>query len=115
MRLIVQSWDTAAKKKESNDFWVCTTWGLATGGDERIYMLDRFEARMEYTEGRQKIKDQNSRWRPNAILIEDSNSGTAIISDLRTMGIPSLPISLAGSDKESNAAGGLADVRGRHA
>jgi predicted phage terminase large subunit-like protein len=103
LKMIVQSWDTAAKKKESNDFWACTTWGLATGDDERIYMLDRFKARMEYTEGRQKIKDQNSRWRPNAILIEDSNSGTAIISDLQTMGIPLLPISPAGSDKESNA------------
>jgi predicted phage terminase large subunit-like protein len=102
VRMLVQSWDTAAKKKESNDFWVCTTWALVVGED-RIYMLDYCKARMEYTEGRQKIKDLNSRWRPTAILIEDSNSGTAIISDLRTIGIPLLPISPAGSDKESNA------------
>jgi predicted phage terminase large subunit-like protein len=102
VRMIVQSWDTAAKKKESNDFWVCTTWALVVGED-RIYMLDYCKARMEYTEGRQKIKDLNSRWKPTAILIEDSNSGTAIISDLRTIGIPLLPISPAGSDKESNA------------
>jgi len=26
-------WDTAAKKKESNDFWVCTTWALVVGED----------------------------------------------------------------------------------
>jgi predicted phage terminase large subunit-like protein len=103
VRKIIQSWDTAAKKKESNDFWACTTWALVTGGDERIYMLDYYKARMEYTEGRQKIKDLNSRWRPHAILIEDSSSGTAIISDLRTTGIPLVPIPLAGSDKESNA------------
>jgi predicted phage terminase large subunit-like protein len=102
VRMLVQSWDTAAKKKESNDFWVCTTWALVVGED-RIHMLDYCKARMEYTEGRQKIKDLNSRWRPTAILIEDSNSGTAIISDLRTIGIPLLPISPAGSDKESNA------------
>jgi predicted phage terminase large subunit-like protein len=102
VRMIVQSWDTAAKKKESNDFWACTTWALVVGED-RIYMLDYFKARMEYTEGRQKIKDLNSRWKPTAILIEDSNSGTAIISDLRTIGIPLRPISPAGSDKESNA------------
>ena len=37
------------------------------------------------------------------MLIEDSSSGTAIISDLRTTGIPILPISPAGSDKEANA------------
>ena len=66
-------------------------------------MLDYFKARMEYTEGRQKIKDLSNRWRPTTILIEDSSSGTAIISDLRTIGIPLLPISPAGSDKESNA------------
>jgi len=74
VRMLVQSWDTAAKKKESNDFWVCTTWALVVG-EERIYMLDYCKARMEYTEGRQKIKDLNSRWKPTAILIEDSNSG----------------------------------------
>jgi predicted phage terminase large subunit-like protein len=37
------------------------------------------------------------------VLIEDSNSGTAIISDLRLAGVPLLPISPAGSDKEANA------------
>jgi predicted phage terminase large subunit-like protein len=103
VRMIVQSWDTAAKKKESNDYWACTTWAMVTGGDERIYLLDHFKARMEYTEGRQKTKDLNSRWRPHAVLIEDSSSGTAIISDLRTTGIPLLAIAPAGSDKESNA------------
>jgi predicted phage terminase large subunit-like protein len=102
VRMVIQSWDTAAKKKESNDFWACTTWALVVGED-RIYMLDYCKARMEYTEGRQKIKDLSNRWRPTAILIEDSSSGTAIISDLRTIGIPLVAISPAGSDKESNA------------
>jgi hypothetical protein len=41
------------EEKESNDFWACTTWELVIGDDERIYMLDRFKARMEYTKGRQ--------------------------------------------------------------
>src|SRR5580704_6112236 len=38
-----------------------------------------------------------------AVLVEDSSSGQAILSDLRTTGIPLLPISPAGSDKEANA------------
>ena len=58
---------------------------------------------MEYTEGRQKILDLNRLWRPTVILIEDSSSGTAIISDLKSTGIPLRPISPVGSDKESNA------------
>ncbi len=101
---VIQSWDTAAKKKESNDYWACTTWGLVAGEDARIRMLDRTMDRMEYVEGRQKIKDQYAKWKETtAVLIEDSSSGTAIISDLRTTGIPLLPISPAGADKEANA------------
>src|SRR3984893_14305987 len=41
LRMVIQSWDTAAKKKESNDYWACTTWGLVAGEDSRIRMLDR--------------------------------------------------------------------------
>jgi predicted phage terminase large subunit-like protein len=98
----VQSWDTAAKKKDSNDYWACTTWGKFRD-DDRLYMLHYFKKRMEYVEGRRSIQELKNRWKPNAILIEDSNSGTAMISDLRTTGIPLIPISPAGSDKESNA------------
>jgi predicted phage terminase large subunit-like protein len=103
LRMVVQSWDTAAKKKEANDYWACTTWGLVVGEDVRIRMLDLVKERMEYTEGRQRVKDQWAKWKPTAVLIEDSSSGTAVISDLRTAGIPLLPISPAGSDKEANA------------
>jgi predicted phage terminase large subunit-like protein len=104
LRMVIQSWDTAAKKKESNDFWACTTWGLVVGEDARIRMLDRTMDRMEYVEGRQKVKDQYAKWNMvTAVLVEDSSSGQAILSDLRTTGIPLLPISPAGSDKEANA------------
>ena len=102
--MVIQSWDTAAKKKESNDFWSCTTWGLVAGEDARIRMLERTMDRMEYVEGRQKVKDQYAKWKmATAVLVEDSSSGQAILSDLRTTGIPLLPISPAGSDKEANA------------
>jgi len=103
LRMVIQSWDTAVKKKESNDYWACTTWGRVVGEDSRIRMLDRTMDRMEYVEGRQKVKDQYAKWHPTAVLVEDSSSGTAIVSDLRTTGIPLLPISPAGSDKEANA------------
>jgi len=88
LRMVIQSWDTAAKKKESNDYWACTTWGLVAGEDSRIRMLDCTMDRMEYVEGRQKVKDQYAKWKDTtAVLIEDSSSGTAIISELRTTGI----------------------------
>jgi hypothetical protein len=61
------------------------------GDDARIRMLDRTMDRMEYVEGRTKVKDQYAKWKDTtAVLIEDSSSGTAIISDLRTTGNPHL-------------------------
>jgi hypothetical protein len=63
--MVIQSWDTAAKKKESNDYWACTTWGLVAGEDSRIRMLDRTMDSMEYVEGRTKVKDQYAKWHPN--------------------------------------------------
>src|SRR5258707_9628854 len=85
LRRVIQSWDTAAKNKESNDYWACTTWGLVVGDDARIRMLDRTMDRMEYVEGRTKVKDQYAKWKDTtAVLIEDSSSRTAITSDPRT-------------------------------
>jgi predicted phage terminase large subunit-like protein len=102
VRFVIQSWDTAVKAKQSNDYWACTTWALVVG-EEHIYMLDYYMERMEYTEGRTKVQDTNARWSPHAILIEDSNSGSSILSDLRTTGIPMIAISPAGPDKQANA------------
>src|ERR1700719_1632482 len=78
----------SGQEKESNDYWACTTWGLVVGEDSRIRMLDRTMDRMEYVEGRQKVKDQYAKWNMvTAVLVEDSRSGQAILSDLRTTGI----------------------------
>jgi hypothetical protein len=57
LRMVIQSWDTAAKKKESNDYWACTTWGRVVGEDARIRMLDRTMDRMEYVEGRTSTRN----------------------------------------------------------
>jgi hypothetical protein len=52
--------------------------------------------RMEYVEGRQSVKTPNAKWHPAAVLIEDSYSGTAIISNnsnSRTTRIPPREVS----------------------
>jgi phage terminase large subunit-like protein len=41
----VQSWDTAFKTGEANDYNVCTTWGEADTG---YYLLDVFKRRVEF-------------------------------------------------------------------
>ena len=77
---ILQSWDTANKVGELNDYSVCTTWGEY---DKRYYLLDVFRARLNYPELKQAAKRQAELHHPTIISIEDKASGTQLIQDLR--------------------------------
>ena len=78
---IVQSWDTAYKPDEHNDYSVCTTWGEARGGG--YYLLDVYRRRMAYPELKRAAASLAERWRPSAVLIEDKGSGMSLIQELR--------------------------------
>jgi phage terminase large subunit-like protein len=41
----LQSWDTANKSGELNDYSVCTTWGVAHG---KYYLLEVYRRRLDY-------------------------------------------------------------------
>ena len=73
---IVQSWDTAFKAGESNDFSVCTVWGETIRAE--YYLLEVVRGRFEFPELEMKIKEMYNRWKPIAILIEDKASGQSI-------------------------------------
>jgi predicted phage terminase large subunit-like protein len=89
---IVQSWDTASKTEDFNDFSVCTTW-LMTGND--YYLLDVLREKLIYPELRRKIVDQALRFNADSIIIEDKGSGTALIQDLQGEPSPGLPHPIA--------------------
>jgi len=96
---ILQSWDTANKAGDLNDFSVCTTWGL----DKRkyCYLLDVYRQRLDFPELKKAVRRQAARYTPQTILVEDKASGTQLIQDLKAEGMyrikPYLP--LAGNDK----------------
>lgn len=77
---IIQSWDTASKSGELNDYSVCTTWLIR---DNLYYLLDVFRKRLGFPDLRQAVVEQRDRWKPSAVLIEDKASGMALIQDLR--------------------------------
>ncbi len=81
--LIVQSWDTASKAEEVNDFSVCTTW-LVRG--QQQFLLDVFRRRLEYPELRRAVVRQARAHGVSTVLIEDKGSGTHMIQDLRRSG-----------------------------
>jgi len=85
---VVQSWDTANKAGELNDFSVCTTWGVCH--DRRCLLLDVFRKRLEFPDLKRAVRDQAARFRPKTILIEDRASGTQLIQELRREGLLSI-------------------------
>ena len=87
---ICQSWDTASKAEEDNDYSVCITY--AHDFRKRVWVLDIFRAKLEFPEleetakrlaleCRQRFKDI-SPYMPE-ILIEDMNSGIGLAQALK--------------------------------
>lgn len=81
---VLQSWDTASKAGELNDYSVCTTWGVR---DRRYHLLDVFRRRMEFPDLKRAVRDLAARFGPQIILIEDKASGTQLIQELRREGL----------------------------
>jgi predicted phage terminase large subunit-like protein len=83
-QMIIQSWDTANKPGELNDFSVCTTWGV---NGKQIYLLHVFRKRMDYPALKRAIRDLADQFQPRVILIEDKASGTPLIQELTHEGV----------------------------
>jgi predicted phage terminase large subunit-like protein len=81
--LIVQSWDTASKAEEIHDWSAGTIW-LRRGQEH--YLLEVVRIRLDYPALKRRIVAEAQRWRPDAVLIEDKGSGTALLQDLRAEG-----------------------------
>jgi predicted phage terminase large subunit-like protein len=82
--LIFQSWDTANKTSELNDYSVCTTWGL---WKNHLYLLHVYRHRLDYPDLKRAVKEQAEAHCAKTILIEDKASGTQLIQDLRADGV----------------------------
>jgi len=77
---IFQLWDTAQKPGITNDYSVCSTWGVTQNG---YYLLDVFRKKLEAPQLLESTVNQFNKWHPNAVVIEDKSSGTAVIQFLR--------------------------------
>jgi predicted phage terminase large subunit-like protein len=81
---VIQSWDTANKSGELNDFSVCTTWGATF---DRYYLLAVFRRRLDYPELKRAVHEQARLHCADIVLIEDKASGTQLIQDLSVEGL----------------------------
>lgn len=78
---IVQSWDTASKSGELNDYSVGIT---ALLRKDVFYILDVQRAKLDYPDLKRKIVQTAKHWHVDTVLIEDKGSGTSLIQDLRS-------------------------------
>jgi predicted phage terminase large subunit-like protein len=93
-RLIYQSWDTAFKKNEENDYSVCTTWAVLPN---MYVLIDAFVGRLEFPELKKKFVELADRFKPVNILVEDKASGQSLIQEIqRNTRLPIKPIKPVG-------------------
>lgn len=76
---VVQSWDVAAKAGSGNDWSVCTTWGVLSG---LLYLINVCRVRLEFPDLRRRVIEQYQAHRPSRVLIEDANTGSALLQVL---------------------------------
>ena len=81
---IIQSWDTANKATELSDYSVCTTWGMK---QSHFYLLNVYRKKVNFPDLKRAVIEQNTLFRPTAILIEDKASGTQLIQQLIQAGL----------------------------
>lgn len=77
---IVQSWDTASKADEANDYSVCSTWLVR---DSSAWLKNIYRAKLEFPELRRQIEAQARDHGAGLILIEEVGSGLQLIQDLK--------------------------------
>jgi predicted phage terminase large subunit-like protein len=65
---VVQSWDTATELGSTNDYSVCTTWGIQKN---IYYLIDVLRSRWEYPDLLRNVKAHAQRHQINTVLIEE--------------------------------------------
>lgn len=80
---VFQSWDTASKAGQLNDFSVCTTWGQK---ENRIYLLDVVREKLDFPALKRRVIAEADRYRAELVLIEDKGSGIGLLQELQSSG-----------------------------
>jgi predicted phage terminase large subunit-like protein len=78
---IIQSWDTAFKTKQENDYSVCLTVGISTDGE--YYLINCYQGKLEFPELKKMMAELWFKYQPYTILIEDKASGQSLIQEMK--------------------------------
>lgn len=81
----IDSWDTAFKKHEENDYSVRTSWVYNNRG---LFLYDYWKEKVEFPNLKKAVIDSYQKNKPDIILIEDKASGISLIQELKSLPIP---------------------------
>lgn len=82
---IIQSWDTASKDGELNDYSVCSTWLFH---DHKHYLVDVLRERLVFGNLNTCAIGHARTHRANVILVEDTGVGSALVWALKNEQLP---------------------------
>jgi predicted phage terminase large subunit-like protein len=78
--LIIQSWDTASKTGETNDWSVCTTWLIQ---ERKYYLIHVLRERLDYPQLKKRAIEHARAYNAQKIYIEDTGVGTGLIREMK--------------------------------
>jgi len=81
----LQSWDVAAVPGETNDWCVCTTWGVL---GQHVDLLEVHRAQHIMPDLIRAAKSLIAKWQPSLVVVEKATSGIGLGQALRDAGIP---------------------------
>ncbi|WP_171054510.1 phage terminase large subunit [Roseovarius arcticus] len=77
---VIQSWDPAAVPGESNDYSVCTTWGLI---GNHIDLLDVYRKQVVQPDLLRDAQLLGKKWSPKLLIVEAVGAGRGVYDHLR--------------------------------
>lgn len=77
---LIQSWDTALKIGDRNDYSVCHTYAVTVYG---LHLVGRFKGRLEFPDLDRKAEALFHEFKPRHVYIEDKVSGISLGQSLR--------------------------------
>jgi predicted phage terminase large subunit-like protein len=86
---VIQSWDTASKDGELNDYSVCVTL-LYHGG--KYYVVDVLRERLLYPQLKERAIAHARAHQANTILIEDAGAGIHLVTELQNARLPAVAV-----------------------
>ena len=97
---MIQSWDTAFKGGELNDYSVCHTYAVTVYG---LFLVDRYHGQPDYPDLERMAVAKYAQYKPRAVYVEDKASGQSLIQSLRknpNHKIPVVPVSVGNDESK---------------